>query len=320
MRMSRYFMVLTASAAVAVGSTAQAATILFNPAGTGAGGALTIDLLDPGPGNSLSQGLSSSSAVGTVGTLLFQANLGTADNTIAGVETQIYTNGGSGHSFTFAASFSEKVTANTGGSNPILAFGPTSGSGSAGTFNIYAQTGAGSDLSGTCFVNCGGNPAILTGSILNNTDFSGGFFANTANPVQALDQFGANNYPTVNTITGNGSFTADILVTSANTNFFPGLTPGTVLIFATSENVLPFKQANPSACFSSDAVTSCNVAGAGGAGVGSINGLGTSTILQTDANLSFGPVPPVPEPATLSLLGLGLMAGAGQLRKRFARK
>jgi hypothetical protein len=311
MRMSKYLMVLTASAAVALGSaaTAQAATILFNPAGTGASGAISIDVLDPGPGNSLSEGLNASSTVGSTGTLLFQANL---DGALLGGST-VFSNGTGGHFFTFAATFGETVTANTGGTHPTLVFGPTAGS-TNGTFDIYAQSALGNDLAGTGFTSPG--TPILTGTLLNNNNFFGNFTANTTN-FGALDQFGTNNYPTVSSVSGTGGFQAEIAITSVNAGYFPGLTPGTVLIFATTDQNLPFVTANPSACFSSNASTSCDTGGAGTANVGSVNGLGPDTLLQTDANLSFTAVP---EPATLSLLGLGLLAGAGQIRKRFARK
>ncbi len=315
MRMSKYLMVLTASAAVAVGSatTAQAATILFNPAGTGATGALTIDVLDPSPGNSLSEGLNATSIPGptTNGTLLFQANL---DGALLGGST-VFSDGTGGHYFTIAASFSENLTANTGGATPTLVFGPTSGA-TNGTFDIYAQTSAGNDLAGTGFTSTG--TLILSGTLLNNSGFFGNFTADTANS-GALDQFGANNYVGDNSIDGTGGFQAEIEITSANAGYFPGLTPGTVLIFATTDQNLPFVTVNPSACFSSDAVTTTCTGGAGTSNVGTTNGLGPDTLLQTDANLAFQTAV-VPEPATLSLLGLGLLAGAGRLRKRFAKK
>src|SRR5262245_15891480 len=168
---------------------AQADTVLFNPAGTGAVGALTIDLLDPSPGNSLSIGLNAGSGpapcgiIGTpacsaTGTLLFQANLGSAQNTVGGSETIVFANGdvvgGAARFFTVAASFNEALTSNSATTGvTTLTFGPTGGA-TNGVFNIYAQTAPGSDLNGVCFVNCGaGSTLILSGTLLNNANFFG---------------------------------------------------------------------------------------------------------------------------------------------------
>jgi len=313
-KMSRYVMVLTASAGLAFGSAAkaQASTILFNPNGGGASGALSIDVLDPGPGNSLSEGLNATSAAGSVGTLLFQANLDSAQ--LGG--GNVFSNGAGGRFFTIAASFNETLTSNSGGVHPTLVFGGAGGA-TDGTFDIYAQTALGNNLAGTGFTGGAGSTLILSGTLLNNNNFFGNFTANTA-ASGALDQFGANNYSADNSIAGTGGFQAQIQINTVNANFFPGLSAGSVLIFATTAQTLPFVTVDPSACFSSDAVTTTCTGGAGTSNVGTLNGTGADTLLQTDANLSFTPV--VPEPATLSLLGLGLMAGAGQIRKRFGRK
>jgi hypothetical protein len=304
---------------------AWASTVTFDTNGPVAGGQVTIDSLDPTTGNTLST-LPTNSPAGTVGTVLFQANLGTAK--LGGAA--VFTNGPGGvcspNCFTIVASFQEKDAFNSG--TGITTFvTPTLGGANQGTFAIYATTTLGNDLTGQGFIN--GTP-ILTGSFIQDTTFFGSFAANLAAPTQNLDQFNADNYSGQQTVSGNGSFSVNIAVTSALASWFPDVTVGSTFLFATSESSLPFKTGDPSACFSKDALTApnaaCNSAQSqpGVASVGAVNGgigSGPNTILASDASVAFQATPAVvPEPATLSLLGFGLIAGAAQLRKRLAKR
>jgi hypothetical protein len=279
--------------------------------------------MDPAPGNSISVGLNGQTApVGTVGQLYFQANLSTA---IDGDGNIVFANGLGGNFFTIVASFSEKLESRTVDGvtgNTVLNFGAPAATGEGGVFRIYRHGVNGNNLGGTCFVTDCGGTLVLEGTLINDADFDGTFTTNFATGIAPLDQtqLGTDNdYPGISTISGGGSFNANIRVTFAHDSYFPTLLDGASFLFATTQQTLPYTTADPSACFSSNAATTCNYAGAGGAGVGTTNGLGADTMLQTDASLTFGGAE-IPEPATMTMLGLGLLgvAAARKLRSRKA--
>jgi hypothetical protein len=311
---------LLAAVTIAAAATPAKAAILFDP--TGGGCATTcyvIDLFDPTTGNAISIGLSAGSTVGSTGTLLYQANLGIAS--LSGV--QQYANGSDGNFFTFAAEFEEVVTASVlvPGVTSFLAFGPDTTTDTGGTFNMFQHDGAGGDnLSGTCFVSDCGGTLILSGTFINDpTTFFGTFSANLAATPGALDQFNANDYAGLTTVSGNGGFNARILITGVDPLYFPSLSIGDSFIIATSQQSLPYEQADPSFCFSLNGFIACTQPGAQLASIGLINGLsGPNTMLQTDASLAFIAQDVIPEPATLTLLGIGLL-GSAAARRRMRR-
>jgi hypothetical protein len=299
---------LTFGTAVSAGADA----ITFDPTGTpGPAGDIQVDLLDPTTGNSIAVGGSASLQVGQIVQALYQANLGT---TSLGGGTPNFTNGDLGNYFTIVAGFQEQVLQNTPGGGTIpttLTF--TTVGGGQNFFNIYRQSAPGDNLSGNCFT-CG--TLVMSGVVNSGGNSSFSVFSPNDG---ALDQFNQNNYPATSTIGGVGAFRVTIDPTFVNTAFFPGFDLTNMFLFATSTQTDAYRQADPSACFTLTGAPNSTCTQVGVPTVGTVNGIsGPNTMFQTDANLSPNLVA-IPEPASLSLLGLGLSALAARRRAKAAR-
>ena len=304
--------------ALALAPGAQAASVIqIDPDGGGAQGTISVGSLDWNVGNALIQTIEAKTSQD-----YGQSNLANFNNSAAQPIT------GTGLSTNYEWTYVLGVNSAVSQTLPVTILTPTTGG--ENFFKIYYDASKNSNaLAGTGYAD---GTVILTGhfSLIGLQTFTAGAGNGhvdinldgiddiTLQPIP-LDQFGTNNYPTINSVVGAGGGSLQVIVDSFDPAFF--LTPPSVIsLNFNTANTLNYTETDPSALFTTAGGTTAGAtAGSIGSCNGCINETAPNVMLQVDASTSFD-VAAVPLPGALMLVGAGVsvLAGLAAVRRRRA--
>lgn len=339
---------LIAVASVAVSTTAKADPVTFQPFGNSST-QISIDGFDPAPGNILNVGvIDAANAFVGAG---YNPITGTNSNSAPGVfqftafgqaSIASYLPAGGGVAQGLPAG--TNLTAVFGSTERLIGFNGTIGganavatsvldAGAVNYFQLFAGNTGTNNFTGQGFNN---GTLILTGRLVGLTNPLV-IASNNAN-AGALDQFGTNGYPNINTTGQSGNTGIVVDVESYDPNYFVLGSNQTFDNFVVSTQFnTPFNAVDPSSAFLVNSTNTALLAavttagaglGAGGTGATAIGGLnggppaqnGPGAIqVQGDGNfnLSVTTTPnQIPEPATLAVFAAVMGAGGLVYRRK----